>query len=120
MSRWRPTRAFADLIEYVQWFSDYGKNTACCRTAAGKDFEANFEKFNCDTCQVKAYRASLTAASVSALELYAALASSALSACSAQGWILDRWMAGWALDDVLAMLRRLDAIHDVLSPRPHG
>lgn len=94
---------------------DYGKNKPCCRTATEQERREHPERYNCETCEYRIKHQGLWLENAEALDLYRALGTRVLGG-EGVAWLVDRWTAGWALDDVLALLERLDLIHDTLSP----
>lgn len=78
------------------------------------------ERYNCETCAHRLKYDALFGENAEALEIYRSLTSRFLGALEAQTWLLDRWTTGWPIDDTLALVQRLDVIHDVLSPDPNG
>ena len=79
------------------------------------------ERYACDTCEVRQRRAGLWLENAEALDLYQALAGPTVQAVSLQPYLFTRWMAGRSLEEVRAMLRRLDLVSEILSPdAEHG
>lgn len=98
---------------------DYGKHTRCCRLDSEDERRENADRYNCDTCVYRLKHEGLQSENVDALDLYRLMGARVLGG-EQTGWLIDRWTAGWALEDVVAMVRRLDLIHGILSPEPHG
>ena len=99
---------------------DRGKHAACCRKATEQERRENPQRYNCDLCEWRRQHEQLWSENAEALDLYRRLSTRVLGG-EGVNWILDRWTADWPLDDVLALIERLDLIHDVLSPDPtHG
>lgn len=113
-----PTRAFANLRAYLEWWADNRTATVCCQTATLEEIRARPELFDCRRCERAARFDDLWTVNRRAIDIYHRLCGRAVRDAGAAGWLLQVLTEGWSRYDVLDLLARLDVIAEILDPPP--
>ena len=104
----------------MQWSAVYGKTATCCVRATEEQVEAEPERFDCSTCELKSRTEGLFLANAEAWRVYQILCGRTVRMCEAYGMALEWVTAGWSSAERLHLLQRLDVILDVISPEDNG
>lgn len=100
----------------MEWIADYGKTSRCCQSATDAEIEAAPERYDCERCARAEHWAALWPVNRDAWTLYGRLGSRVVRDLEVQGWYLAHLTAGWASEDVLDLVARLDVMQAILHP----
>ena len=104
----------------MQWIAAYGKTATCCMRASQDEIEANPDRFDCQTCELRQRRAGLWQENAEAWQIYQLLCGRTVQVCELQATALEWVTARWSPEERIALLYRLDVILDVLQPEADG
>lgn len=114
-------RPFANLRAWLEWITDEGKASSCCRFATEDEIRERPETFDCRSCPRLQRFCELWPENVTAWDCYQALGHRTVRDVQAGTWTLQRFTAGWSWQRIADLLARVDLILEFLAPRegPH-
>lgn len=111
------TPRFANLRAWLEWLTDEGKVSSCCRSASEDEIRERPETFDCSRCQRLQRFFELWPENVVAWDCYQALAGRTVRDVHGGGaWTLQRFTAGWSWQRITDLLARVDLILEMLMP----